>query len=106
LINSRLEGGKLGCEVGFHGVKFVFYFFNAGIGRANLKCHMFDEGMGLIDGSLDFLVTSGVHLERGSVRKGKWVGGTTKNNLLVIGTTTIIARREIKWNRWNNRENR
>ena len=77
MIDSRLEGGKLGCEVGFHGVKFVLYFFNAEIGRTNLICHMFDGGMGLIDGGLELLVVNGGHLERVSADKDKnngWVG--------------------------------
>jgi hypothetical protein len=78
LIENRLEGSKLDCEVGFHGVKFVLYFFNAGIGRANLRCHLFYGGMGLIDGSLDFLVANGGHLERRSAGKEKWAGGTKK----------------------------
>jgi len=36
-----------------------------GIGRDNLRCHMLDGVLGLIDGSLQVLVVSGVHLERG-----------------------------------------
>jgi hypothetical protein len=71
----------LGCEFGFHGVKFVLYSFNAGIVRANIRCHMFDGGMGLIDGCLEFLGVSSGHLERGSAGKEKWVGGTTKKEL-------------------------
>jgi hypothetical protein len=49
--------------------------------------------MGLIDGSLEFLVASGGHLERGSAGKEKkWVGGTTKKKYLeVIGTMMISA---------------
>jgi hypothetical protein len=40
---------------------------------------MFDEDMGLIDGSLEFLVLSGVHLERGSAgKKNGWVGPQKK----------------------------
>jgi hypothetical protein len=40
---------------------------------------MFDGDMGLIDGSLEVLVVSGGHLERGGVGEEKiWVGGTTK----------------------------
>jgi hypothetical protein len=38
--------------------------------------------LGLIDGSLQVLVVSGGHLERGSVGKEKWVGGTTKKGLI------------------------
>ena len=38
--------------------------------------------MGLIDGSLEVLVASGGHLERGSVGEEKiWMGGTTKKGL-------------------------
>ena len=48
-----------------------------GIGRDNLSSHMLDGFLGLIDGSLQVLVASGGHLERGSVGKGKGVGGTT-----------------------------
>ena len=55
--------------------------FNAEIVTANLIFHLFDGGMGLIDGRLDFLGASGGHLERGSVGKEKWVGGTTKKDL-------------------------
>jgi hypothetical protein len=41
---------------------------------------MFDGDMGLIDESLEFLVVSGGHLERGSVGKEKngWVGPQKK----------------------------
>jgi hypothetical protein len=43
---------------------------------------MFDGYMGLIDGSLEFLVASGGHLERGSAGKEKkWVGGPKKKGL-------------------------
>jgi hypothetical protein len=50
-----------------------------GIGGIHLRCEMFDGDMGLIDGSLEILVASGGHLERGSVGKEKkWVGGTKK----------------------------
>jgi hypothetical protein len=49
------------------------------MGRIHMRCEMFDGDMGLIDGSLEFLVASGGHLERGSAGKeNKWVGGTTK----------------------------
>ena len=67
-----MEGGQLGCEVGFQGV-------NAGIDGIQLRCEMFDGDMGLIDEILEILVVSGGHLERGSASKEKkWVGGTTK----------------------------
>jgi hypothetical protein len=56
-------------------------FYKARIGRANLRCHMLDRVLGLIDGSLQVLVASGGHLERGSAGKEKWVGGTTKKDL-------------------------
>jgi hypothetical protein len=54
---------------------------------------MFDGDMGLIDGSVEFLVASDGHLERGSVSKEKqWVGGTIKKkDLEVIGTMMISA---------------
>jgi hypothetical protein len=72
-------------EFGFHGVKFVLdlglELCKAGIGRANITCHMLDGFLGLIDGILQVLVASGGHLERGSVGKEKWVGGTTKKDL-------------------------
>ena len=72
MIENIMEGGKLGCEVGFQVV-------NARIGGIHLRCEMFDGDMGLIDKSLEILVASGSHLERGSAGKGKkWVGGTTK----------------------------
>jgi hypothetical protein len=35
----------------------------------------------MIYGSLHVMVVSGGHLERGSARKEKWVGGTTKKDL-------------------------
>jgi hypothetical protein len=85
LIDNRLEGGQLGCEVGFQVV-------NAGIGGIHLRCEMFYGYMGLIDRSLEIFVASGGHLERGSVGKEKhgWVG-PQKKDLEVIGTTTISA---------------
>jgi hypothetical protein len=52
-----------------------------GIGRANLRCHMLDGFLGLIDGSLQVFLASGGHLKRGSASKEKWVGGTTKKDL-------------------------
>jgi hypothetical protein len=52
-----------------------------GIGRANLRCHLLDGSLGLIDEILQVLVASGGHLERGSAGKGKWVGETTKKDL-------------------------
>jgi hypothetical protein len=67
LIDSRLEGGQLGCEVGFQGV-------NAGIGGIQLRCEMFDGDMGLIDGILEILVASGGYLERRSAGKEKMGG--------------------------------
>jgi hypothetical protein len=68
LIDISLEGGQLGCEVGFQGV-------NAGIGVIHLRCEMFDGDMGLIDESLEILVASGGHLEKGSAGKEKKMGG-------------------------------
>ena len=68
LIDNSLQGGQLGCEVGFQGV-------NARIGGIHLRCEMFDGYMGLIDGSLEILVASGAHLERRSVDKEKKMGG-------------------------------
>ena len=73
LIDNRMEGAQLGCQVGVQGV-------NAGIGGVQLRCEMFDGDMGLIDGILEILVASGGHLERGSEGKEKWVAGTTKRN--------------------------
>jgi len=64
LIEKRLDGGELGCEVGFQVV-------NAGIGGIHIRCEMFDGDMGLIEGSFDFLVSSGGNLERESVGKEK-----------------------------------
>jgi hypothetical protein len=85
LVDNRLEGVKLVHEFGIHGVKFVLELglelCEVGIDRANLRCHMLDGFLGLIYGSLQVLVASGVHLERGSVGKGKWVGGTTEKEL-------------------------
>ena len=80
-----MEGGQLGCEVGFQGV-------NAGIGGIQLICEMFDGDMGLIDGILELLVSSGGHLERGSVGKEKMGGWDhKKKDLEVIDTMTISA---------------
>jgi len=67
LIDNILEGGQLGCAVGFQGV-------NVGIGGIQLRCEMFDEYMGLIDGILEILVASGGQLERGSAGKEKMGG--------------------------------
>ena len=49
LVDSRLEGVKLVHEFGFHDVKFVLYSFNPGIVRFNIRYHIFNGGMGLID---------------------------------------------------------
>jgi hypothetical protein len=56
-------------------------FFNAVIGRANIKCHLLEGLLGVIDGSLQVLVASVGHLDMGSVGKGKLVGGTTEKDL-------------------------
>jgi hypothetical protein len=85
LVDSRLEGVKLVHEFGFHGVKFVLdlglELRKMGIGRANIKLPNLDGVMGFIVGSLQVLVASGGHWERGSAGKGKWVGGTRKKDL-------------------------
>jgi hypothetical protein len=84
-VHSRLEGVKLVHEFGIHGVKFVLdlglELCKVGIGRANLKCHVLDGFLGLIDGILQVLVAINGNLERGSAGKGRWVGGTTKKDL-------------------------
>jgi hypothetical protein len=51
---------------------------------------MLDGDMGLIDGSLEFLVARGGHLERGNVGKENkgWVG-PKKKDVEVIGTMMI-----------------
>jgi hypothetical protein len=47
---------------------------------------MFDGDMGLIDGSLEILVVSGGHLERGSAGKEKngWVGPQKKDLEVIL----------------------
>jgi hypothetical protein len=82
LVDNRLEGVKLVHEFSIHGVKLVMdlglELCKVGIGRANLICHLLDGFLVLIDGSLQVLVASVGHLERGSVGKGKWWVGPQK----------------------------
>jgi hypothetical protein len=75
LVDNKLEGVKLVHEFGFHGVKFELdlglELCKVGIGRDNLIYHILYGFLVLIDGSLQVLLASGGHLERGSVGKEK-----------------------------------
>jgi len=81
LVDNRQEGVKSVHEFGIHGIKLLLElgleFFNVGIGRANIKCHLLEGLLGLIGGSLQDLVTSVGHWDMGSDGMGKWVGATT-----------------------------